>query len=287
MPLFQNGADAHIHSAYKSTVNLQTDSGLFTLQAADVPPTPMVVILDCTEAQLSRLVADTKTVLFRKEGLVLGGETVGFAPTCSIYRGTLRRATTRQPSTASCSNHIREVLEYSAPQESIYAVLSDRPREDELSRRTARETLDILKQTRQLFKWGGAAAAKRLCDLVGLGLGLTPAGDDFLVGVLAACDLVSHTSHEFYKALVREIGAGQNKTNAVSARYLTFACAGSYADPLRAAVQGMLDNAPSGELRGALVRAAKTGHSSGSDALSGVLWYLNLIEEGEYDGSLQ
>lgn len=285
--LFRCGKEARVHSAYKNTVNVMTDVGLFSLQTADVPLTPMCVVLDCSAAQLARLIETAQTVRFHQQGFLFGSTAVPMSRGCRVYCGALKKAGRQGPSISDCRNSLLKVLQHAAPQESMFLTLSEGLWEDSVAGRTAKTAHEVLCDAKTNMKSDGAAAAKVLSGLLGLGPGLTPAGDDFLLGVLAACDLVSQEESVFCKNLVRQLGKASAETNAVSARFLDFACRREYADALRAALQGMLDGVSEKTLCALLLRAAAIGHSSGSDALSGVLWYLNLLEEGENNGSLQ
>ncbi len=105
--------------------------------------------------------------------------------------------------------------------------------------------------------------AEAVAGLVGLGRGLTPAGDDFLVGVMAALWLTGQA-----ELLADIVTAAAAKTTRLSAAYLRAAARGEFAEPwhdlalaLRAA-----DTAAAAE---AVDRIAGTGASSGRDALAG------------------
>jgi hypothetical protein len=113
----------------------------------------------------------------------------------------------------------------------------------------------------------GAAAR-----LVGLGQGLTPAGDDFLCGFLAAgyCRRAaslapSRLLRSFAEAVRQLLG----QTTDVSASFLRDALRGYVSCPLAALAEAC---APGGDLDGALLRLAAIGHSSGLDAATGFFY---------------
>jgi hypothetical protein len=99
--------------------------------------------------------------------------------------------------------------------------------------------------------------------LAGLGQGLTPAGDDYLIGVIAALYLTGDQD------LPRQIaGAAIPKTTAFSAAFLKAAARGEFVEPWHALAQAVAQ-----EDQPALVKAmekiARFGASSGRDALAG------------------
>ncbi len=112
-------------------------------------------------------------------------------------------------------------------------------------------------------------AARSLVRMTGLGPGLTPAGDDFLCGVLAGLILCGCRHHPFAEALRREIALHLGDTNKISAAFLTCALENQFSQAIN-------------ELR---LRHTSTrilhifreiGHSSGTDSLCGVLFMLLL-----------
>ena len=115
-----------------------------------------------------------------------------------------------------------------------------------------------------------AAAAR----LVGLGQGLTPAGDDFLCGFLAAghclrsAGLAQASLLTSFGEAVREF-LGQ--TTDISASFLRDALAGCVSRPL-AALAEACSGAPGSDLGVALSRLAAIGHSSGLDAATGFFY---------------
>jgi hypothetical protein len=115
-----------------------------------------------------------------------------------------------------------------------------------------------------------AAAAR----LIGLGQGLTPAGDDFLCGFLAAghCRRAAGAGRlrllTTFADVVREF-LGQ--TTDISAGFLRDAVAGRVSRPL-AALAEACSGAPGSDLDGALQRLAAIGHSSGLDAATGFFY---------------
>jgi len=114
-----------------------------------------------------------------------------------------------------------------------------------------------------------------LASLVGLGAGLTPSGDDVLVGVLAALDLISQCSPDartLRQALVDVLPVPlETCTTRLSAQMLRAAADGLYAEPVLALLDALARNgadpAPAERAAEALSRL---GHCSGRDTLRGI-----------------
>jgi hypothetical protein len=102
-------------------------------------------------------------------------------------------------------------------------------------------------------------------QLAGLGGGLTPSGDDVLVGVLLACSVWPSD----VRALRDGIGAAASKrTTRISAAYLTAAAAGE-ANEAWHELMGALGTPDSARVMRAARRVIAFGETSGSEMLAG------------------
>jgi hypothetical protein len=120
-------------------------------------------------------------------------------------------------------------------------------------------------------------------ELIGLGPGLTPSGDDYLVGLLAGLEATGHRSRP---ALANAIAhAAPTRTTAVGAATLAHAARGAYAerlhDVLRAVATGSGD-----ALTTAIGRAMAYGATSGADTLVGLFTALEVSLAERAHGSV-
>lgn len=133
---------------------------------------------------------------------------------------------------------------------------------DTAAGRAARSAMSLAIRRRDAAGFLEAARA-----LVGLGEGLTPAGDDYLVGALAAL----HRLGEGWptgEAPLRDalIAHACRATPMVSAAFLCYAVAGQFSEPLRDLA--MADTVAAA--RAAATALARMGATSGADTLAGV-----------------
>jgi hypothetical protein len=111
------------------------------------------------------------------------------------------------------------------------------------------------------------SAVAGAADLAGLGMGLTPSGDDFIIGVMHAlwCTSPLQEASTFCTALLNAITP---RTNRLSASYLARSACGEAGEAWHLLIQAMAQ----GDAR-ALSAPVKSliglGHTSGQDALSG------------------
>jgi hypothetical protein len=115
-----------------------------------------------------------------------------------------------------------------------------------------------------------------IAGLIGLGPGLTPSGDDFLIGALAALDALGQT--KIHGALAQAVADACALTSPLSACFLRAAAAGHVGESLYDAVASVL----TGHLDAAVAAAHRIGHTSGWDMLAGVATMLRSLQPGNY-----
>jgi Protein of unknown function (DUF2877) len=130
-----------------------------------------------------------------------------------------------------------------------------------------------------LIEAAGALRAEEACaaikPLVGLGSGLTPAGDDFLVGFLAG--LRSTASFDtarlrFLASVGVWLSEAASQTNVISQASIQSVIRGNASEPI-ARLAEQLDRADSiDNVRAETQAALQVGHSSGTDGVAGFLF---------------
>lgn len=116
-----------------------------------------------------------------------------------------------------------------------------------------------------------AAAAQRLA---GLGPGLTPAGDDLLLGVMHGLWVsVSKKKSANWSRLIAEVATP--RTHALSGAWLNAGARGEAAEPWHQLFSAIETKDADG-LKAAAMRILPTGHTSGADALGGFVGVLQL-----------
>ncbi|MBI5673629.1 MAG: DUF2877 domain-containing protein [Nitrospirae bacterium] len=111
-------------------------------------------------------------------------------------------------------------------------------------------------------------------SLIGLGYGLTPSGDDFLVGYLAGlwCTVgVNLSRMQFLMALGSELSQVSQNTNEISCTYLRSASKGHVSESIAKLAQRLNQANNMNSIRAATQAALQVGHTSGSDGVLGLL----------------
>jgi len=105
-------------------------------------------------------------------------------------------------------------------------------------------------------------------QLAGLGTGLTPSGDDFLLGTML-CAWLAHPAPKQYCAGVSD--AALSRTTLLSGAYLQSAAEGEFSSSWHLLLEALASGSDQ-ELVAATRAVVAHGHTSGSDALAGFLW---------------
>jgi hypothetical protein len=108
-------------------------------------------------------------------------------------------------------------------------------------------------------------------SMIGLGPGVTPSGDDILIGFLAGLWSLAGR-HAKRHAFLRTFGEGilqiAHRTNEISRTYLYHAARGQFASTLSTLVETIGNG---GDVEPAVQDAMHVGHSSGMDSVTGLL----------------
>jgi hypothetical protein len=110
--------------------------------------------------------------------------------------------------------------------------------------------------------------------LVGLGGGLTPTGDDFLVGFLAGiwASAGEDARRSQWRTVLRALVLKNSRsTNDISRSYLVLACEGQFSSSLSQLAAFICRGAQPEQVRAAAEIVFQTGHTSGLDAATGLL----------------
>ncbi len=110
-------------------------------------------------------------------------------------------------------------------------------------------------------------------ELIGYGAGLTPDGDDFLLGYLAALWPWQHLDaiSAHLKLLRPAIKSQLHQTTSISRHYLELALQGHYSQSIDHLTTVLIHGGPTADVKRSAIDVMKFGSSSGADCLGGFL----------------
>ena len=286
--LLKNISDLTVHSVYRKAINIKAGSTLLALQPRGSVLSPISLITDCSEDELADLPFSIGTEL---------PVTLNMAHTLCEDLSLLVRNLECNPARLDFSDNREFEQHFLLPKKIRQAIAlaenSDLPphmRGVELifnQPNLVSESLymnaiqNILQQFRQAIG-DSVKMADTLCRLIGLGIGLTPSGDDFLCGFLAGLRLsapyptamvssdsdtsrihIAESEH-FMQILAEMILSRLDRTNEISASFLRCAVLGQFSVPVH-----LLQN-PEITAKQIYQAFSGIGHSSGVDTLCGI-----------------
>lgn len=266
--------DAAVHSVFRSAVNLSPakESNLLTLVTSSEADLPQGIRVDTPED-----FSFESGALRAGEPAACRDELLRFGPLTIGLRGARRwkcdlpslQADLTDPSVATAWQSVWDALNARQVQLNAEIIAEDLFRSDETIRAGAamRGLLDATRRT-------DPAAPASIRPLIGLGSGLTPSGDDLLVGYLAGLWCAVRNSRErtqFVTGLGETVIRLSQRTNAISRTYLTHAARGQVSSRLADLAEAICRGENSDRLLAAAESAMQVGHTSGMDAVTGLL----------------
>lgn len=250
-----------VHSVYKKTINLEMDGQLLAIQVSGSPLSPLSLITDQTAESLDTLKlqpGDPVLAIAWSRKLLVGTHCVHWDKPAVV---DLQLKGPDPQSTPFCdpelSGTVLELLK-TYPPVGFVPLFVDVPASPT---GTHAAPDPFLTQTETILRTGAP-----ITDLIGLGIGLTPSGDDFLCGVLAGLTLLGLRDSQDFRHLSAEISRNLAKTNAISAAFLRCAMNGQFSEAL--VTLGAVSFSQS------LQMFHDIGHSSGADTLCGLYFAL-------------
>jgi hypothetical protein len=253
-----------VHSVFERTVNLESaDGAMMTLAARECDNAPDSVVVSAARfdasgiavgelARAARFSIDIgRSFHLALDGAVPWQEDLPRLPANLDRLGTnLRRMRTRLDAVAGAGG-----MPAAAAPGSWDAAISAALRDG-----GARLRASLLRGDLDAFRADALS-------LVGLGPGLTPSGDDFLVGLFAVLNLDPGLSATLAPACADIVAAAAQRTNAISLAALRHAATGRVREAIAALLRQLVLGSA---IDAALARVLAIGSTSGADIAAGI-----------------
>ena len=264
-------------AAFESALYLEGAGGIACLLPRSAPRGPLNVVVDGFRPGTPQL----HGTAWRIHGTALAIDGFGTFAVSLRDQWTPPRLPAASPTALLAGlASIRTALAARAPRgDLIVHTLGRRPEQPAVGAsrpvsRTSAFDLHFARKLPALARWLGDALRGRggtspcpIFELLGAGRGLTPSGDDCIVGLLVALHALGERDIAATVACIVARHAPR-RTNRLSAAHLDAACAGEAIEPLHTAIAALAaDTSP----EPALDALERFGHGSGFDALAGVL----------------
>ncbi|HDV7284190.1 Protein of uncharacterised function (DUF2877) [Mannheimia haemolytica] len=243
-----------LHSRYNKTINLLINNQIFTLQPKESELSPISLITDFSITKFQQL---------------------SFQPN-QPYRLNLNYsndAIFSSKLTACTSFSLNNVVWYANLAQKILQKSNAKGLnlllQNSINDVLLRAFKQYLVQAEDLYQLGELEkSAEYFTKLIGLGIGLTPSGDDFLCGFIATFQYFTQTQTAFYQTLTQKLQQHLDNTNAISRRFLDCALQQQFSAPLLSFFNHTQQRQE--DFRLLAQRFENIGHSSGMDTLFGI-----------------
>jgi hypothetical protein len=283
--------DAAVHSAFQSALNLRLrgDDGLLTLLASGEGDLPQGIRLHTPKNFSFEEIQPGEAALCRDGILRFKNSSLAIqlngARRWKCNLPALKFDPTR-PAVSAAWDYVWHLLNKEQRLTGSEIVADDLfqqngPGHASVSYRVSEALFGLLKATRQY----DITDASAVSGLIGLGTGLTPSGDDLLVGYMAGlwCTIQQRSDRtQFIASLGKTIIQLSYKTNDISSTYLHHAAQGQVSSHLAHLAESICRGDDTRQLDKIAETAMKVGHTSGMDALSGLLIGLRAWEVNSF-----
>ena len=269
---------ASVHSVFQSAINLQLyDSDkLLTLLASGEMDLPQGIRLDTPKDYTFEIFSVGEQVTCQDNVLRLDSLTVDLRSArrwrCDL---PILKADTTKPAVSAAWNCVWEALNKrqilsKAEIVAEYLFRSDEIKSTSISRKAGKSMQNLVKATRRYDSTNTSVVN----SLIGLGSGLTPSGDDLLIGYMTGlwCTVQGRRERvQFVSDMGETIIRRSSKTNDISRTYLYHATQGQVSIRLANLAEAIGRGENPDRLLEAAEAAMRVGHTSGMDVVTGLL----------------
>jgi Protein of unknown function (DUF2877) len=274
----RQGAPAAIESVFERSLYLRSGDTFICIGEAEVGNGPLTLIADCGPSRrLSELgLHPGETAVVSNEQIALGKAVAFTLDRCNLWRPPDWPVARSPGDLADIWPALTRRAAIEAPDEGLARLVfgsHEAGSPPTPLRRVARARIASFEAWLSgACAHNGVAATALPEGLVGLGPGLTPSGDDFLVGALALLDALAE--RKVHAALADAVARlSPALTSPFSLCFLRAAANGHVGEHLHSVVSAVI----SGRIEAAIATARRIGHSSGWDMLAGVATALRIV----------
>lgn len=262
--IFKNNRVLKVHSTYKNTINFSFENKIFSIHHREVPLNPMSIILDLDQKDFDNLVSNIESLEIKDNKFLINKKIVSFKSEAeySCDLGSLVQSLKiTQDQIQEFYRKLFDFLITLSRQSDYFSAIF----ENEIKNYYNTKIIELIKD-RQIKN-----IAAKIADLIGLGKGLTPAGDDIICGVLASFDFIGSNLNlnkvRIIKDKIRNKILIHNSTNDLSREFIKYALDGHHSIMISRLYQALVKNQ---EIDTILEKISNQGFSSGIDFLTGM-----------------
>ncbi|MEW9096942.1 MAG: DUF2877 domain-containing protein [Clostridiaceae bacterium] len=280
-----------IHSIFKNVINVEYNDKLISMQNSNVPKGPLSISINDSVNFLDLPIKIGDVITIKKDVICIGSISVNIERPL-IWDPRLKDYFLLSKNKEQINKLKNIVILYGKSggiKEEVLSIITDN--QETFKDKNKENIVRVLNEAyKDFYNKKQTDASVKLSSLIGYGAGLTPAGDDFLVGVMSVLHCLKKLDVsllELYEKLSNEILKSSRKTTSVSKTFLEEAVERRFSESFHKLYEALWSK-NSEELYKATISMISIGHSSGTDGLCGILWGFYLISnlktmEDSYD----
>jgi hypothetical protein len=260
-------ARGRVHSVFERVVNIEDDRGeLFALASRDVDNAPSTVVVDVPGFR--EIGIDRGDPAVAAAGELRVGPVVVALDGVAGWEGALPAYPRDDVALRANLRNVGARLERHAQVGGLFGYRrGDSAFDVEAAAVLARRAGQLLDALSRGDREGARAHA---AAMIGLGCGLTPSGDDFLVGLFAILNVAGSPCHALRGVCPDVLADARHSTNPISLAALTHAARGRVRESIVALTRELIGGSRDGVVV-ALDRVLAIGSTSGSEIAAGMI----------------
>lgn len=269
----------HLLSDFDDVINIDTDKGLIAIQNTNIPLTPFAIITEDSLQfhQLKNTLYDNPDFILK----IFPDNILKNIEDAEIYTSVLAQdqEKIKEIDIQKVESEIDLILLKNKSPDgfsdiSRYITFTD----DKIIVNLPSDSSDLIRFVQdKLHLTEFSEIPEKVTSLIGLGSGLTPSMDDFIVGLISVLTYFdSNCTLSLHRKILELTSANLSETNRVSAAFLESAVNGDFAEPVLNLFKSFETN-DFAKVRSRLESIIEIGHSSGTDSLNGILFGIKLL----------
>ncbi|MDT8877986.1 DUF2877 domain-containing protein [Halomonas saccharevitans] len=263
--------DGQVHSVFERSVNIVT--GLRATPWLSILDTSLPATPTAFQGALMTF-GNLATALRAGDGAFMRGGVIRFRPSRGVQVNTVTAQPWQRAPSIAALDDSRLQHNLAALEQALLGHVSS------VSGRPDASLDDYLNAAGLSVPAQLGARPEALFGNLGKGQGLTPAGDDFLLGVLAAAHCLRPLwpqADQVFQRLATPGLLNTCRTTDVSAHYLQLALAGHFSQPVQWLVYHLLHGTDDSTLQHSLHATLAIGASSGADTCAGIVYAIHQL----------
>lgn len=283
-PLLQENSRGKVFSVHKNVINLLINNQIISIQTNLLPRTPLALKIENSNINFFNLNIKAEDHVFLHQDSLVINQFVFMITHSEKWDSYLNDPVFDVSSIDKNKlNVLYKALKLFGKNEGLGELGTyylSHMRDDKTLNSLSQEANSILKRMSDSFVIGNVKESANCgTALLGMGIGLTPSGDDFIIGLLSVLQLFkpkNKTIIAFHNALKTSIINSSHKTTTISKGFLISACRGEFGEVFHKFYQAF-SSEDDEQIFLKSIDFMKIGHSSGTDSLAGIAYGLVIL----------